>query len=128
MDRKRFIDIVMRGTAESINLPWSPSSPAYDPSKNAVYTFDLDKARALLKDAGVSNLETDILVNGIGSPQILAFSQIFQDSLKSIGVTLNIKNVEPAVWVDALINKKPDYTGLWAGGDQIAQLSPSTLF
>jgi len=128
MNRNRFVDVIMRGTSTPINLPWSSSSPAYDASKNSVYTFDLDKARALLKDAGVTNLETDILVNGIGAPQVLAFSQIYQDSLASIGIKLNIKNVEPAVWVDVLINKKPDYTGLWAGSDQIAQLAPSTLF
>ena len=32
------------------------------------------------------------------------------------------------MWVDTLINKKPDYTGMWGGSDQIAQLAPSTLF
>jgi ABC-type transport system substrate-binding protein len=48
--------------------------------------------------------------------------------LNSLGVTLNIKNLDASVWVDVVINKKPDYTGLWVSGDQIAQLSPSTLF
>jgi peptide/nickel transport system substrate-binding protein len=128
MDRKRFSETIMKGTATPINLPWSQSSPAYDAAKNNTYTYDLDKARALLKEAGVSNLETGVLVNGIGAPQVLQFSQIYQDSLAQIGVKLNIQNVEPAVWVDTLINKKPDYSGLWAGTDQIAQLSPSTLF
>jgi peptide/nickel transport system substrate-binding protein len=128
MDRKRFAETYLKGTATPINLPWSQSSPAFDAAKNNTYTYDLDKARALLKDAGVTGLETGVLVNGIGAPQVLAFAQIFQDSLASIGVKLNIQNVEPAVWVDTLINKKPDYTGLWAGSDQIAQLSPSTLF
>jgi peptide/nickel transport system substrate-binding protein len=128
MDRKRFADTIWRGTATPIDLPWSATSPAYDASKNGVYTYDLDKAKSLLDQAGVSGLETGVLVNGIGAPQVLAFSQIFQASLAQIGVKLNIQNVEPAVWVDTLINKKPDYTGLWAGSDQIAQLSPSTLF
>jgi peptide/nickel transport system substrate-binding protein len=128
MDRKRFTDTIMRGTATPIDLPWSVSSPAYDATKNGTYTYDLDKAKSLLAQANVSGLETGVLVNGIGAPQVLAFSQIFQDSLAQIGVKLNIQNVEPAVWVDTLINKKPDYTGLWAGSDQIAQLSPSTLF
>jgi peptide/nickel transport system substrate-binding protein len=128
MDRQRFCDTIWKGTASPLCLPWSRSSPAYDASKNTAYTYDLDKARSLLQQAGVTNLETDILVNGIGAPQALSFSQIFADSLSQIGVKLNIKNVEPAVWVDVLINKKPDYTGMWAGTDQIAQLAPSTLF
>ncbi len=128
MDRKRFTDTIMRGTATPIDLPWSTTSPAFDDAKNGMYTYDLDKAKSLLSQAGVTGLETGILVNGIGAPQVLAFSQIYQDSLAQIGVKLNIQNVEPAVWVDTLINKKPDYTGLWAGTDQIAQLAPSTLF
>jgi peptide/nickel transport system substrate-binding protein len=128
MDRKRFCDTIMRGTATPIDLPWSSTSPAFDAAKNGVYGYDLDKAKSLLQQAGVSGLETGVLVNGIGAPQVLAFSQIYQASLAQIGVKLNIQNVEPAVWVDTLINKKPDYTGLWAGTDQIAQLAPSTLF
>ena len=128
MDRQRFCDTIWQGTAQPIDLPWSQSSPAYDASKNGVYTYDLDKAKSLLQQAGVTNLEASILVNGVGAPQVLSFSQIYADSLSSIGVKLNIDNVEPAVWVDVLINKKPEYTGLWAGSDQIAQLAPSTLF
>jgi peptide/nickel transport system substrate-binding protein len=128
MDRKRFSDTVWRGTATPIDLPWASTSPAFDAAKNGMYTYDLDKAKSLLSQAGVTGLETGILVNGIGAPQVLAFSQIYQDSLAQIGVKLNIQNVEPAVWVDTLINKKPDYTGMWAGSDQIAQLTPSTLF
>ena len=128
MDRTRFCETIMRRTATPLNLPWSASSPAFDAAKNGSYTYDLDKAQGLLKEAGASNIETGILVNGIGAPQVLQFAQIYQDSLAKIGVKLNIQNVEPAVWVDTLINKKPDYTGLWGGSDQIAQLAPSTLF
>jgi peptide/nickel transport system substrate-binding protein len=128
IDRQRFTDTIMRGTAQPISLPWDKSSPAYDPSRNSVYAYDLDRARSLLNDAGVTNLATDILVIGAASSQMLSFSQILQDSLKTLGVTLNIKNLESSVWVDVVINKKPDYTGLWVSGDQIAQLSPSTLF
>ena len=128
IDRQRFADTIMRGIAQPISLPWDKSSPAYDASKNSTYTYDLDKAKSLLNAAGVSGLSTDILVIGAASPQMLSFSQILQASLNSLGVTLNIKNLDASVWVDVVINKKPDYTGLWVSGDQIAQLSPSTLF
>ncbi|MBV9578408.1 MAG: ABC transporter substrate-binding protein, partial [Chloroflexi bacterium] len=37
MDRKRFTDTIMRGTADPIDLPWSATSPAYDATKNGVY-------------------------------------------------------------------------------------------
>ena len=47
LDRQRLVDLY-QGTTQAINLPWSPNSPAYDPTKNKTYTFDLDKARSLL--------------------------------------------------------------------------------
>jgi peptide/nickel transport system substrate-binding protein len=128
LDRKRFTDSIFKGVATPIDLAWSQSSPAFDASKNNVYPHDLDKARALLKDAGVSNTETDILVIGIAQPQLLQFTQIYQASLAEIGVKLNIKNMEQAAWLDVVINKKPEYTGFWGSSDTFANVSPGSLF
>ena len=128
LDRQRFTDSIFKSVATPVDLPWSQSSPAFDASKNNVYPYDLDKARALLKDAGVGNFETDILVIGIAQPQLLAFTQIYQASLAQIGVTLNIKNMEQATWLDVVINKKPDYTGFWGSSDTFANVSPGSLF
>jgi peptide/nickel transport system substrate-binding protein len=128
LDRKRFAESIFKGAATPINLPWSQSSPAFDAARNNVYGYDLNKARALLKDAGVSGFETDILVIGIAQPQLLAFTQIYQASLAEIGVKLNIKNMEQAAWLDVVINKKPDYTGMWGSSDTFANVSPGSLF
>jgi peptide/nickel transport system substrate-binding protein len=128
LDRARFTDTIFKGVAAPIDLAWSQSSPAFDASKNNVYPYDLDKARALLKDAGVSNVETDILVIGIAQPQLLQFTQIYQASLADIGVKLNIKNMEQAAWLDVVINKKPEYTGFWGSSDTFANVSPGSLF
>jgi peptide/nickel transport system substrate-binding protein len=128
LDRKRYAETIFHGASTAVNLPWSESSPAFDAAKNTVYPYDLDKARALLKDAGVSSFETDILVIGIAQPQLLAFTQIYQASLDSIGVKLNIKNMEQAAWLDVVINKKPEYTGFWGSSDTFANVSPGSLF
>jgi peptide/nickel transport system substrate-binding protein len=128
LDRKRFTDSIFKGVSTPIDLAWSQSSPAFDASKNNVYPYDPDKARALLKDAGVSNVETDILVIGIAQPQLLQFTQIYQASLAEIGVKLNIKNMEQAAWLDVVINKKPEYTGFWGSSDTFANVSPGSLF
>jgi peptide/nickel transport system substrate-binding protein len=128
LDRKRYAETIFKGAAVPINLPWSESSPAFDASKNNVFPYDLDKARALLREAGVSGFETDILVIGIAQPQLLAFTQIYQASLNEIGVKLNIKNLEQAVWLDLVIGKKPDYTGFWGSSDTFANVSPGSLF
>jgi peptide/nickel transport system substrate-binding protein len=128
LDRKRYADTIFHSAATTINLPWSPSSPAFDAAKNSMYPYDLDKAKALLKEAGVSGFETDILVIGIAQPQLLAFTQIYQASLDAIGVKLNIKNMEQAAWLDVVINKKPEYTGFWGSSDTFANVSPGSLF
>jgi peptide/nickel transport system substrate-binding protein len=128
LDRKRFTETIFKGVAAPIDLAWSQSSPAFDASKNTIYPYDLDKARALLKEAGVSSAETDILVIGIAQPQLLQFTQIYQASLAEIGVKLNIKNMEQAAWLDVVINKKPEYTGFWGSSDTFANVSPGSLF
>jgi peptide/nickel transport system substrate-binding protein len=128
LDRKRYADTIFHGAATTISLPWSQSSPAFDAAKNSTYSYDLDKAKALLKEAGVAGFETDILVIGIAQPQLLAFTQIYQASLDAIGVKLNIKNMEQAAWLDVVINKKPEYTGFWGSSDTFANVSPGSLF
>jgi peptide/nickel transport system substrate-binding protein len=128
LDRQRFTEAIFHGVNTPINLPWSQSSPAFDASKNNIYPYDLDKAKALLKQAGAAGFETDILVIGIAQPQLLAFTQIYQASLAQLGITLNIKNMEQAAWLDVVINKKPEYTGFWGSSDTFANVSPGSLF
>src|SRR6185312_12381712 len=61
LDRQRMVDSIFLGETTPECLPWLPSSPAYEASKNATYAFDLDKTRALLNQAGVSNLTLDVV-------------------------------------------------------------------
>jgi peptide/nickel transport system substrate-binding protein len=128
IDRARFAQTSLNGISTPMELPWSPSSPAYDASKNATFPYDLDRARALLNGAGVAGFETDLLVIGVAMPQLVDFGQIFQASLAQLGIKLNIKNLEQSVWLDLVINKKPDYTGFWGSNDGPGNLSPGYLF
>src|SRR5262249_13562929 len=61
LDRKRWADTVLHGLGgPSQDLPWAPQSPAADPARNNLYSFDPDKAKSMLAAAGASNLEFDI--------------------------------------------------------------------
>ena len=62
-DRKRFTDQIFKGIVRPLTLPWDPSSLAYEASKENYYTFDLDKARSLLDQAGVTSAELDFLAS-----------------------------------------------------------------
>ncbi len=61
IDKQRVTDTVFKGfTGPPISLPWTTASPAFDDAKNSHYTFDLDKAKSLLAQAGVANLTFDL--------------------------------------------------------------------
>jgi peptide/nickel transport system substrate-binding protein len=123
LDRKRFADTFMFGTGVAQSLPWPPSSPAFEASKQNFYSFDLDKAAALLKDAGVSALELDCNVLNTW-PQLVSFAPVYQADLAKIGVKLNVRALELAIWVDEAVNRK--YRGMYLANSTFAQLEPSS--
>ena len=106
------------------DLPWPPQSPAYDAARDARYTFDLDKAKSLLQQAGVSNVSMDfILANG--SSEQASVVQIIQADLASIGVNVNIKPMDLAAWRATTASFKG--WGLNVAQSTYAQLQPPTL-
>lgn len=122
IDRKRFADTILLGTGAPESLPWLPSSPAYEPAKQI--PFDLDKAKALLGEAGASSIETDIYPYP-DFVELLDFSQMLQADLAKIGLKLNIKRVELAAWFDVVNNRK--YQGAYVTINTLAQMEPVTM-
>jgi peptide/nickel transport system substrate-binding protein len=125
VDKQRFVDTILGGVGAPESLPWLPSAAWYDAAKNTRYTFDLDKARSLLAQAGVTNLEFDYMANPVND-QTTGFGQIYQSDLAKIGVKLNIKNYDGATWIDQVNNKK--YFGVYMAAGTYFNLSPSTAF
>ena len=125
LDRKRFSDTALLGTGQPIALPWLPSSPAYDAQKRNAFAFDLDKAKSLLNEAGVSNLSFEFLPLG-DYPELTQMAQIYQNDLAKIGVTISIKNLESAAFYDSVNGRK--YQGLYSTPNTYAQVEPLTIF
>jgi peptide/nickel transport system substrate-binding protein len=123
LDRKRFVDSILLGIGRPQSLPWPPSSPAYNAGKDSFFTFDLDKARALLATAGVTNLAIDIVLSN--SQDGTSLAQIYQADLAKIGVTLNIKPMESAAWLDQVNNRK--YNGVYWSSAARTNLLPGTM-
>jgi peptide/nickel transport system substrate-binding protein len=123
VDRKRFADSVLQGIGRPQSLPWPTSSPAYDAPKDVFFTFDLDQARSMLASAGVTNLSMDILLNN--SQDGLSLAQIYQADLASIGITLNIKAMDSATWLDQVNNRK--YNGIYWSNAARTNLLPGTM-
>jgi len=123
VDKKRFVDTILGGVGASESLPWLPASQAYEPAKQNFYAFDLDKAKALLTESGVTNLEFDYLANPVND-QTTGFGQIYQGDLAKIGVKMNIKNFDGATWIDQVNGRK--FFGIYMASGTYFNLSPST--
>jgi peptide/nickel transport system substrate-binding protein len=126
LDRKRIASTVLQGTVTPKALPWPASSPAYDEAAANTYAFDLDKAKSLLGQAGVSTpLSLDMLPFP-GIPELIDLSTIYQSDLAKIGVNINLLKVDVATWLDQANNRK--YKGFNTVLDTFTQISPFTFF
>ena len=125
MDRGRFVSTILGGVGAAESLPWLPDSPAYEPAKMNAFAFDLDKARSLLNQAGVSELEFDYLPNPVNE-QTTGFGQIYQADLAKLGLKMNIRNIDNATWLDQVNGRK--FNGMYMASGTYFDLSPSTAF
>ena len=80
------MDTLLGGFGVAETLFWLPGSPAYEASKANYYAFDLDKAAALLRDAGATSFELEYLISP-NFPELADFGQIYQADLAKIGVS-----------------------------------------
>ena len=124
IDRKRFTEQIMKGfVGEPRNLPWARHSPAFDAAKNNTYTYDLDKAKSLLAQSGVSNVEFDIAWALAGfQAEYAAMAQVIQSDLAKIGIKTNLKPTDPATFTQAGLGMKPTYNGMRLSAGAFAQL------
>ncbi len=122
-DRDRVATSVMKDLVPAIVLPWPENSPAYDANLNNAYGFDLAKAKALLDQAGVTDLTADFLYSG-SRAELASVAQIYQADLASIGVNLNIKPLQRAAFASA--TNAREFSGLASSITAFTQYEPSS--
>ncbi|MDD3410240.1 MAG: ABC transporter substrate-binding protein [Eubacteriales bacterium] len=69
-----------------------PAAPHYNPNL-PTYEYDLEKAKALLAEAGASDLELSLIITA-GSPTDLMEATILKSQWAEAGVTLNIEQLD----------------------------------
>ncbi|HEY3063706.1 MAG TPA: ABC transporter substrate-binding protein [Chloroflexota bacterium] len=123
IDRQRIADTALLGLVGPQDVPWPPSSPAYEPAKNNLYAFDLDRAKSLLSQAGVTNLTLD----SVDAPTLPegTIAEIYQSDLAKIGVTLNVKSMDIAALFNLIHNQK--YEGQYTLNDSWVAMEPVSL-
>lgn len=99
IDRQQVLDTASLGEGQVIG-PVTP--PYYRPPLEDLfcYTPDLEKAKQLLSEAGVTNLKFSMLTTPEEMPVTVAEAQNIQAQLSQIGIETEIETVELGVFVD----------------------------
>lgn len=108
IDRKAVIDGATMGLAKPIGSHYAPQNVGYI-DLTGKYPYDPEKAKALLKEAGVSNLKAKLIL----PPPDYARrgGEIVAAQLKKIGVDVELVPVEWAQWLsDVFRGKNYDMT------------------
>ena len=97
IDRKRFADIYYAGFSKPACLPYPDFSPGYFEDQAKRCEFNLDKAKKLLNEAGITSLDVTMTVSGPALyPGSDVLAEVMNADLKKIGVNLKIENLPQA--------------------------------
>ncbi|MBL4953573.1 ABC transporter substrate-binding protein [Neobacillus sp. OS1-32] len=103
IDKKTIIDAFYGGKALPAKNPMPPSIEGYNDAIED-YPYDLEKAKALLKEAGLEKGFTiDLWAMPVARPympEAQKVAEVIQESLSKINIKANIKSVDWATYLD----------------------------
>jgi peptide/nickel transport system substrate-binding protein len=109
IDRKAIIDGAMDGFGRPIGSHMVPNDPGYV-DLTAVNPHDPERAKALLKEAAIA-LPLKLSLQLPPPPYAIHSGEIIAAELASVGIEVNIENVEWAQWLSGIYtNKNYDLT------------------
>lgn len=107
INRKAITDVMTEGLVGP-NSQWYPKGfVGYDAALDAMYPYDVAKAKQLLTEAGFPNGFTFNAVIGDTSTSYIQQNELIQGQLKQIGVTMNITFVPTAQTVPTFYPTDP---------------------
>jgi peptide/nickel transport system substrate-binding protein len=108
IDRKAFIDGVLEGLGRPIGSHFAPTDAGYVDLTNAT-PYDVEKAKALLKEAGVATPLNVTLT--LPPPQYARKGgEVIAAQLAKVGIVAKIENVEWAQWLGGTFKGNFDLT------------------
>lgn len=117
VDKKEIIDGVLLGLGRICTGPFIPESWAYNENVKPC-PFDVNRARRLLKAAGWADTDGDgwldkrgrafefTLLTNQGNDLRIKTAEIIQRRLKEVGIKVNIRVLEWAVFINEFVDKK----------------------
>ncbi|GAY17086.1 ABC transporter substrate-binding protein [Mycobacterium sp. shizuoka-1] len=97
IDRDAIVQATSYGTATANELAIPQGNPWYTPYDR--YRHDVGRARDLMRQAGVDRANLDLLVT-TEYPETVTAAQIIADNLAAVGITVGIRTVDFATWLD----------------------------
>jgi peptide/nickel transport system substrate-binding protein len=125
VDRQQMIDQALAGHGWVGNDLYSPFDPCYA-SDLPQREQDLEKAKALLKEAGHENLVVELVTSPVAAGVVEA-AQVFAEQAKGAGVTVNLRKVDTGVFYGDDYLKWPFAQDFWFTRDYIPQVAQGTL-
>ncbi len=97
IDRQAIVQATSYGTAVANQLAIPKGNPWYVDYQR--YSRNLETAKTLLGQAGVKDLTMDLLATS-DYPETVTAAQIVTDNLAPLGITVKIRTVDFATWLD----------------------------
>ncbi len=120
LNRNEVITSYLRGYGELANSPISPIFKNAVDEKLLPYSFDLAKAKTLLAKEGWNDKDQNGILEKNGdefkftltissnNPRRIFAATLFKNTLKQIGIEMNIEQVELGMLIDKINNKNAD--------------------
>jgi len=117
INKEEIIDGVMLGLGEEATGPYKPGTWPYNPDVKR-YTYDPEKAKRLLEEAGWTDSNGDGIRDKKGKPFVFEIitnqgnelrskcAEIIQKRLSEVGIKAKIRVIEWAAFINDFINKK----------------------
>lgn len=116
INREEIINKLLSGQAEIAHSILPAESWAYHAP--TTYTYQPEKAKQLVKESGYNNELLKFKFNA-GSAATSQYSQVIQNSLKEIGLNVEIETLEIGTLREQLAKGQFQMnTGIWIGGNQ----------
>jgi peptide/nickel transport system substrate-binding protein len=97
IDRQSIVQATSYGSATANQLAIPEGNPWYTPYDR--YRYDTDQAKRLLDEAAAHPEKMDMLVTS-EYPETVTAAQVIADNLAPLGITVNIRTVDFATWLD----------------------------
>jgi peptide/nickel transport system substrate-binding protein len=104
VDRKAVVDAAYLGAAEVATGVIAPGLPGHRDAN--LYTYNVEKAQQLLKEAGAENLTLTLAI--LNKAERLAAAQVIQANLAAVGITAEIEPHDSGTFWSLGAEKKGD--------------------